>query len=133
MATLTLAQTETRSIRSLGSTPEEVWQRWRELSEAPQHTRHAVVGWLPLEGVYSWRAGKVVREFAQRSSEAPYGYAAWQRDATRNELDAVWRAIERGWFQVEARQVTGCLGLSTNPDAGKTVQVYHQATGRRLC
>lgn len=121
-----------REAPSLGGTPEAVWGAWRRLSEAPQWQRRLVVGVILGEGVYSWRYGRVVREFKTRASRLPRGYVAWIRPATDAELNRLWLAIERGWFQVEGRRATGCIGLNTDPDAGETVVIFHQARGKAI-
>lgn len=117
-------------IPAIGDTPEAVWDEWRRLSEAGGVSAHLIVGWLVGEGVYSWRGGTLMREFKARARQLPHGYVATVRPATRDEVSRLWLAVERGWLQIEGRLATGCLGLCTNPDAGRTVKVYHQATGR---
>jgi hypothetical protein len=132
MVTAVLTQKTARPIPSLGSTPEAVWRKWRELTEIGATSKHIVVGCLVGEGVYSWRHGLIVREFKARCRRLPRGYVATFRDATQDEVNRLWLAAERGWLQIEARTITGCLGLYNDDRAGETVRVYHQATGRRL-
>jgi hypothetical protein len=109
---------------SIGITAKEIFQRWRDLPQSP-HSKHLVVGKIAGEGMFSWRDGKIVREFVEYNRR---GNLATCREATNAEIESIHEAIERGWFQIEARTASGCMGVY--PVEISVVKVYHQATGR---
>lgn len=112
---------------SLGNTPQEVYAAWEKLGQG--HSGQVVEGVVPLVGKFSWRNGKIVRDFHDKGRT---GYVSTYREATQSELAEIQSAIQDGRFQVQTVGRYGAGGMRDYIDAGVLQRVHHQATGTPL-
>ena len=112
---------------SLGSTGKQIVSEWRSLQGTKVAPGETVVGWdVNGGGTYAFINDKLVK--LKRDNK---GFESTYTDATDADWQDVSDALDRGALQVEVRKITG-LGNYLKVDAGKTVKVLHQATGKPL-
>ena len=119
--------TDTAKRPSLGSTGKQIIDTWRSLQGVQVAPGETVVGWdVNGGGTYAFINDKLIK--LKRDNK---GFESTYTDATDADWQAVSDALDRGALQVEVRKITG-LGNYPKVDAGKTVKVLHQATGKPL-
>ena len=112
---------------SLGNTGKQIIGAWRSLQGVQVAPGETVVGWdVNGGGTYAFINDRLVK--LRRNDK---GFETTYAEATDNDWQDVSDALDRGALQVEVRKITG-LGGYQKSDAGKTVRVLHQATGRPL-
>ena len=112
---------------SLGDTGKQIIDAWRSLQGTKVAPGETVVGWdVNGGGTYAFINDKLVK--LKRDNK---GFEATYTEATDADWQDVSDALDRGALQVEVRKITG-LGNYQKVDAGKTVKVRHQATGKPL-
>lgn len=112
---------------SLGETARQIIDVWRAMQGTKIAPGETVVGWdVNGGGQYAFINDRLVK--LQQGGKA---FTSTYTEATDKDWKDVSDSLDRGAFQVEVRKITG-LGSYKKSDAGKTVRVLHQATGRPL-
>ena len=112
---------------SLGVTGKQILGAWRSIQGVQVAPGETVVGRdVNGGGTYAFINDRLVK--LRRNDR---GFETTYTEATDGDWQDVSDALDRGALQVEVRKITG-LGGYQKADAGKTVRVLHQATGRPL-
>ena len=112
---------------SLGVTGKQILGAWRSIQGVQVAPGETVVGRdVNGGGTYAFINDRLVK--LRRNDR---GFETTYTEATDGDWQNVSDALDRGALQVEVRKITG-LGGYQKADAGKTVRVLHQATGRPL-
>lgn len=116
-------------IPSLGKSLEEVLSGWFDLVKTPTHP-FIITGWDVSTGkTFSIQFNKIMRDEKFKTSR---GIISTTREATKAELDEIDVAIMGGFFQIEKRSISGCLGTYKLNGAGKVVEHLHRSTARKI-
>jgi hypothetical protein len=113
---------------SLGNTSREIWNAWKEIRAYP---RQIIVGVVCGTGCFAFNSRGEMK-VCERFKCSNGAYISTVREPTKAELDDLDEAIQRGWIQIESHMISGCTGTYVYSNAGQTVKVHHQATGKPL-